>query len=233
MSAWADKSETIDALSASLVKALGEMSDLAKTQTANAGQYSYRYATLADALAMARPILASHGLTITQTAETDDRDAIVWTTILHSSGQYVTTRPTRLPAGKTAQNTGSSITYARRYALMAVLGLATEDDDGASAGTRSSEAARSPREQRRQSSGTTQAKQSAQARSDDEATIRQLIATLSKPEQVKLKADFTEEFGVTLSDLPVDQHAEALAFVQDILDAYSAQDAAWVEQAQS
>lgn len=228
MSGWADKSDTIDALSASLVKALGEMTDLAKTQTASVGQYSYRYATLADALAMARPILASHGLTITQTAETDDRDVVVWTTILHASGQYVTTRPTRLPAGKTAQNTGSSVTYARRYALMSALGLATEDDDGANAGQRPVATARPARASR-------QAPASPAAtgpRSEAEGEIRRLIATLSKPEQAKLKADFVETFGCGLAEMEPEQHPDALVFVQEILDAYSAADAQWVEEAQ-
>jgi len=52
---------------------------------------------------------------------------------MHTSGEFLTHKPTRLPVGMDAQKTGSAITYARRYSLMAALGLATEDDDGASA----------------------------------------------------------------------------------------------------
>lgn len=135
MSAFADRSETIGELAKALTAALGELEDVVKTQTAKAGTFSYKYATLADALGMARPILAKHGVAVMQTAETDENVVSVWTTLMHSSGEFLTHQPTRLPSGADAQKTGSAITYARRYSLMAALGLATEDDDGASAST--------------------------------------------------------------------------------------------------
>lgn len=133
MTAFSDKSESIASLAKSLTKALGELSDVVKTQTARAGAYSYSYATIADALGMARPILAKHGIALMQTAECNEDYVVVHTTMMHESGEYLTHQPTRLPAGQDAQKTGSAITYARRYAMMAALGLATEDDDGASA----------------------------------------------------------------------------------------------------
>ena len=133
MSAFADRSESICSLAKALTSSLGELEDVAKTQTAKAGSFSYKYATLADALIMARPILAKHGIAVMQTAETDENVVSVWTTLMHSSGEYLTHQPTRLPSGADAQKTGSAITYARRYSLMAALGLATEDDDGATA----------------------------------------------------------------------------------------------------
>ena len=133
MTAFSDRSESIGSLAKSLVKALGELQDVVKTQTAKAGSFSYSYATIADALGMARPILAKHGLALMQTAEVDGGEVIIRTTIMHESGEFLTHNPTRLPAGQDAQKTGSAITYARRYAMMSALGLATEDDDGASA----------------------------------------------------------------------------------------------------
>lgn len=133
MTAFSDKSESIASLAQSLTKALGELSDVVKTQTARAGAYSYSYATIADALGMARPILAKHGIALMQTAECNEDYVVVHTTIMHESGEYITHQPTRLSAGQDAQKAGSAITYARRYSLMAALGLATEDDDGASA----------------------------------------------------------------------------------------------------
>ena len=204
MTAWADKSESIDALSAAFVKALGEMQDIAKTQTANAGQYAYSYATLADAFGMARPILAKHGLAISQTAETTHDEVVIWTTVMHSSGQYITHAPTRLPAGKTAQNTGSGISYSRRYSLMAVLGLATEDDDGASA---------SPRGERPRKSTPAPRPAKAGPRSEEEAEIRTLIAGLPSEPAARIKGQFKATFGHGLADLPTDRHAEALDWV--------------------
>jgi hypothetical protein len=90
---WADSSDQIDALAASLVKALGEMHDLPKTQTANVGKYNYSYATLADALQLARPIFAKHDLALTQTVATLNNEIAVYTTVIHSSGQFVTPFP--------------------------------------------------------------------------------------------------------------------------------------------
>jgi hypothetical protein len=128
--AWSDRSASIEDLSAALVKALGEMRDITKGQKANAGTYSYTYADLAAVLEVARPALAKHGCAVTQTAETSRDSVTVWTTVLHTSGQFVTSKPVRFPPGATPQQTGSAVTYARRYGLMAMLGLAAEDDDG-------------------------------------------------------------------------------------------------------
>ena len=106
MTAFSDRSESIGSLAKSLVKALGELQDVVKTQTAKAGSFSYSYATIADALGMARPILAKHGLALMQTAEVDDREVMIHTTIMHESGEFLTHNPTRLPAGQDAQKTG-------------------------------------------------------------------------------------------------------------------------------
>jgi hypothetical protein len=215
MSAWADKSEQIDALAASLVKALGEMHDLTKSQTANAGQYAYSYATLADALQMARPVLSSNGLAITQTAETTIDEVVIWTTVLHSSGQFVTGQPLRLPAGKTAQQTGSALSYGKRYSLMAMLGLATEDDDGATAAPRvQREAPVSPSKPSKPQTGTITPKP-AEARTQAEGDIRAMIATLTKTEQADLVGDFRETFGATLKDLDADMHEVAKRYVEE------------------
>lgn len=215
MTAWHDKSESIDALAPSLVQALGEMNEVARTRQANAGSYQYRYADLADALGMARPILAEHGLALTQTAEATDDQVVIWTTIVHSSGQFVTYAPTRLPAGKTAQNTGSAITYARRYALMAVLGLATEDDDGATASPRPEKAAVAP------------VKKSTAPRSHEEQEIRRLLATLTSTESAKVRGEFKAKFGCGLMDLDVSKHEEALEWVtmqQPVMESFSLED---------
>jgi len=200
MTAWADKSESIDALSAAFVKALGEMQDIVKTQTANAGQYAYSYATLADAFGMARPILAANDLAISQTAEATHDEVIIWTTVLHSSGQYVTHAPIRLPAGKTAQNTGSALSYGKRYALMAVLGLATEDDDGASASPRGER----PRPQARAP------KAPPKARTDEETEIRNMLASIPSNAAARIRGEFKAKFGSGLADLSPDRHGEAL-----------------------
>lgn len=203
---WSDRSDQIDSLSAALIKALGEIHDLPKTQTANVGKFAYSYATLADALQMARPVFAARGLAVTQTAATVENEVAIYTTIIHESGQFVTTQPLTMPIGKTAQETGSAITYGRRYALMAVLGLATEDDDGASA---------APRLER---SASQRQPKPAAPRTNAESEIRSMIASLDKVDAAELKQVFVSEFGCSLVDLHPDAHEDALFMVRSWID---------------
>lgn len=135
-------------LCAAWVGALGELEDVARgreavVETKAGGSYRYRYADLGDVLSQARAVLARHGLAVFQVAEAA-ADVTVTTTVMHTSGAWLTFAPFRLPAGNTAQSTGSAITYARRYCLMSILGLATDDDDGAAAGTRDADRTMSP-----------------------------------------------------------------------------------------
>ena len=130
-------SPEIDQLANDWVQALGELEEVARSRVADVGTYSYRYVELGAVLAAVRPILAKHGLAIFQIPTIDQGDVVITTTVMHTSAQFLVAAPLRLPAGNNAQQAGSAITYGRRYSLMAVLGLGTEDDDGVGAGTRS------------------------------------------------------------------------------------------------
>jgi hypothetical protein len=135
---WVDRSQDLDQLFAAFVKALGEVTEITKNHiarvpTKSGGEYSYSYADLADTLEAIRPVLAANGLGLTQPVATRGDSVLVWTTILHASGQYVTYSPLEMAAGRTPQETGSAITYGRRYAASAALNLASEDNDGAAA----------------------------------------------------------------------------------------------------
>jgi ERF superfamily len=132
----------ITAIAPAWVAALGELEDITRSRRADVTSertgtsYSYRYAELADATSTARAVLASHDLAVFQVPTIEDGEIAVRTTVMHTSGAHLVFEPFRLPAGSSAQQAGSAATYARRYALMAQLGLATEDDDGAGAATR-------------------------------------------------------------------------------------------------
>ncbi len=96
--------------------------------------YSYRYADLADVSSQAMPILAKHGLSFTSRPRRIEggREYELVGILRHASGE---SDEGALPLnGRSAQELGSSITYARRYLLGAMTGLVTdEDDDGARA----------------------------------------------------------------------------------------------------
>jgi len=203
MTPWIDRSETIEALAAAWVQAAGKMTDVPRTREVKAGPIRYSYADLGDALSMARPILAEHSLLLTQSIDCTDHEVLVTTTMLHASGQWVTSTPVHLPLGKTAQNTGSAITYARRYGLMAFLGLATEDDDGAAA---------SPRVER------PPAAKVIEARTEQESEIRRRLAQIPAARSGEIRHAFREEFGCTLSDLEPSLHVAALAFILEQIE---------------
>lgn len=117
-----------------LVAALGEITNPVKDRTANAGPYSYRYADLATVIDHVRPVLSRHELAVTQEVRVEEGRLEVWTYLHHSSGELLTYGPIVGRAGGDWQQLGGAITYARRYALGAALGIAPEDDDDA-AGT--------------------------------------------------------------------------------------------------
>jgi hypothetical protein len=97
--------------------------------------FKSKFASLAGVRDTVTPVLTKHGLSVTQWPETDAQGhTLVTTMLMHSSCQWMQSSlhvPTSKPD---AHGTGSSITYARRYALMAACGVVGDvDDDGAAA----------------------------------------------------------------------------------------------------
>jgi hypothetical protein len=120
-----------------LAKALAafqaELPQIGKSSTANAGTYSYKYADLASVSAVALKLAAKHGLSFTARPTLDDSNRFVLAySLLHASGDSLDgTYP--LPSSGKPQEIGSAITYARRYCLCSVLGIAPDEDDDAQA----------------------------------------------------------------------------------------------------
>lgn len=102
--------------------------------------HGYKYADLAECINTAKPFLAKHGLGVSQMlGMAVDGSQTLITMLTHSSGQYLSSEFKMVEAvlaggsGKNpAQVLGSAITYQRRYAYAAIIGLAQEDDDAAS-----------------------------------------------------------------------------------------------------
>lgn len=119
------------AISAAFVKARKEMgATVAKDAKGNYG----KYATLAAIVEATTDVLAANGLAIIQEARADEQGLIVDTWLVHESGATMQFASLPMPlTNRTAQAVGSAITYARRYQLAAVCGLAPDDDDGQAA----------------------------------------------------------------------------------------------------
>lgn len=137
-------------LAEALVAALADLTVIDTNRTATiptktGGQYTYKYSDISDVVKLTRPVLASHGL-VALTPIVNHGDGLGCTVILlHTSGERLELGPFPFPHGKDAQATGSMVTYHRRYALVAALGMAAgDDDDGASAQPRQAQAAAPP-----------------------------------------------------------------------------------------
>lgn len=104
-------------------------SKTAEVEMKNGGRYSYTYADLGEIVDAAEPILQANGLVVTQLPS----GAGLSTMVAHSSGQWIEDTMDLVLAGVTPQGQGSGITYGRRYAYCAALGIVAEDDDDAQA----------------------------------------------------------------------------------------------------
>lgn len=137
-------SEQTAKLDAALAKAQGEFD--AVTKDANNPHYSRSYADLASVYRAVRAALSANGISHIQSIPREDGGYVVETRLAHAGEWIMTTCPVAVDdqRGRNAsQSLGSGTTYARRYALMAALGLAPEDDDAEAAGRREQ-----PRQQR-------------------------------------------------------------------------------------
>lgn len=94
------------------------------------GKYTYRYADLASIFEVVRQPLADNELALSQPIRFREGGLWLDTILMHSSGQSITGEYPLPPANAgSPQAMGSAITYARRYCLGGILGIATEEDD--------------------------------------------------------------------------------------------------------
>lgn len=129
------QSDNIDQLAKALAAAQSSLS-VAKKDGLNP-HFKSSYATLQSIWDSAREVLAPNGLSVVQTfAESDGTRMSIVTTLLHVSGQWIRGTLTIIPQRADPQGIGSAVTYGRRYAISALLGIvADEDDDGNAAST--------------------------------------------------------------------------------------------------
>lgn len=124
-----NSSEQINELATALAKAQAKIEGAAKDK-ANP-HFKSKYADLASIMDACKEHLTSNGLSVVQVAESETGETVtIHTQLLHSSGQWIGGSLTMRPTKPDPQGIGSAITYARRYALAAIVGVCPEDDDG-------------------------------------------------------------------------------------------------------
>jgi len=114
-------------LTKAFIKAQSEFPRIGKDGKADTGKFSYTYATLPSVMDAVLPVLHKHGLALMQTFNGDEMQ----TRLLHESGESESSFIAYPTTGVNPQELGKWITYLRRYAIVAMLGLAPDDDDDA------------------------------------------------------------------------------------------------------
>ena len=133
------ESESIGAIAGALAKAQIELANPEKSLTATIrspfpreGDRSFRYASLSSGLDLVRKSLGRHEIATVQTTSIDEAAGLIrlTTTLAHSSGEWVSSDWPVCSLGETAtpHRMGAALTYARRYALFTLVGIAGEDD---------------------------------------------------------------------------------------------------------
>ena len=132
-------SHKIGTLAAALAKAQSEIVNPEKSLTATIespfpreGQRTFRYASLSTGLDIVRKCLGQHEIATVQSTAIDRDSGLIrlTTTLVHASGEWVSSDWPVCPATETAapHRMGAALTYARRYALFTLVGIAGEDD---------------------------------------------------------------------------------------------------------
>jgi hypothetical protein len=122
-------SEKIESLALALSKAQSTIENVPKDKQA----YGYKYADLASCLDAIKKPLGNNGLSISQLVSQEGEKHVLITMLLHESGQWLKSmfsiENVVMKQCNSLQQLGAGITYARRYALSAMIGLTQEDDD--------------------------------------------------------------------------------------------------------
>lgn len=131
-------------LAAALAAFQGDAPKIHKGETANAGSYSYKYADLADIVENIKGKLAEHGLSFSSfpCVLPDGKPGLRYV-LRHSSGDVESDTMSLMLSRGDAQAHGSAISYARRYALCAVLNIVADADDDGVAATQAQRSQRS------------------------------------------------------------------------------------------
>ena len=123
------QSEEIGELAKALSAAQGMMDAAGKDGKGNYGKYT----TISSILDVVKDALSKNSLAVVQAPMPCEAGNIcLRTTLMHSSGQWIASQLTMKAENVSPQKIGSVITYARRYALAALLGVGQEDDDAQS-----------------------------------------------------------------------------------------------------
>jgi hypothetical protein len=212
------RSEQIQDLATALAKAQGRIEGATKDSTNP--YFRSSYADLASVWNAIRQPLSANGLSVVQTVAVEGSDVTVTTLLLHESGQFISfdikmiaQRQLKDGGGwekiDTPQAIGSVITYARRYALQSLVGVAPEDDDGEAGSGRGQQPTQPPASQQRPPQGSRQAQQEVADKKLGSLIEDALTKLLARFKAVDAEQQFGEVMGaygyLSIKDVPTNR----------------------------
>lgn len=186
-----DKSEEIDKLAIALAKFQGSLEQPSlnsevEVETKTGGKYKFRYADLSECKRAAKQPLAENELAVCQLIEDDYS---IRTILLHSSGQWISSK-VRMPSNTAnAQSIGSAITYAKRYAFCAILGIVADDDEDANIASGNTAQKEQPKEQPKKTANSRVKKELTRDHLNNESAMKSISEWLYNKEKIAKEAN--------------------------------------------
>lgn len=190
------KSDSIASLASALSSAQGELKHASKDKTNPF--FNSTYADLANVIDTMRDVLSKNGLSIMKLVGANGQDVSVETVLMHKPGEWVSTTLTMRATKGDPQGIGSCITYARRYSLSAIVGIASEEDDDGNAASQHQEQQKQQKQQQKPKQQAVNAQSDPEKNKSLQVYVKSLVASKLKNEElmkytnealVKLKKD--------------------------------------------
>ena len=172
MNAITETKAAHSSIAAALAAAQSEMGRAIKDS--NNPHFRSKYADLGNVMDACLPALNKHGISVIQPAGEDEHGRFVATVLLHTTGEKLECKVPLIVQKNDMQGYGSAVTYARRYGLMCMAGIAPDDDDG-NAAAKAAPPKQEPRQNRTPSGQPAPADQAA-ASLRNASTLEQLAA---------------------------------------------------------
>lgn len=122
-------SETTKEIYPAIIGLQSEMETIARDKTVSQGKFSFKYAPLDSIMEKIKPLFSSRGLAVVQAV---DKESLT-TRLIHTSGEWIESETHLNRDHANMQGFGGEVTYKRRYALSALIGLVSDDDNDAPA----------------------------------------------------------------------------------------------------
>ncbi len=122
-------SESTAAIYPAIITLQSQMTTIKRDKTVSTGKYKFNYAPLDSIMETIKPLLIAQGLAVVQAVDADTLS----TRLIHTSGEWIESETFLNREHASMQGFGGEVTYKRRYALSALIGLVSDDDNDAPA----------------------------------------------------------------------------------------------------